>query len=83
LGVVIHASLTWPERRSLGLFPGTMFGLLAGIWVRADRTGSGGVMTGTCYGAIVGAALGVLLIPALLAWLLELPALLRRRGKRR
>lgn len=81
VGGVIHASLTVADRRSLGVFPGVMIGLLVGIWVRADRTGSVGVMAGVFYGAIAGAVLGVLLIPTLLAWLLELPRSLRRRGR--
>jgi hypothetical protein len=40
-------------------------------------------MTDASDGALVGAVLGVLLIPALLAWLNELPELLRRGRRRR
>lgn len=82
IGAVIQSSITRPERRSLGLFPGIAIGSLVGILVRADRTGSVGVPTGASYGAMVGAVLGALLIPALLAWLLELPEKLRRRKGR-
>jgi hypothetical protein len=82
IGSVIQWSLTMPERRSMGLFPGIAIGSLVGILVRADRTGSVGVPTGASYGTMVGAVLGVLLIPALMAWLLQLPEMLRRRKRR-
>jgi hypothetical protein len=83
LGAVIQASLTRPERRSFGLFPGVMAGALVGILVRAVRAGPADVMINASDGAIVGAVLGILVIPALLAWLNELPEFLRRRRRRR
>jgi hypothetical protein len=60
-----------------------MVGALTGILVRAVRTGPVDVMTDASDGALVGAVLGVLLIPALLAWLNELPAVPRRRRRRK
>ncbi len=78
---MLLSSLTSPERRSLGLFPGVAVGVLVGILVRAARTNSGDVMTGASYGMLIGVVLGAFLIPALLAWLLELPELLRRRRR--
>jgi hypothetical protein len=60
-----------------------MVGALTGILVRAFRTGPDDVMTDASDGALVGAVLGVLLIPALLAWLNELPDLLLGRRRRR
>jgi hypothetical protein len=80
---MLQSFLTGPERRTLGLFPGVALGSLVGILVRALRTGSDGVPTGASYGALIGTVVGVLLIPALLAWLDELPRTLRRRGRRR
>jgi hypothetical protein len=79
---MVQSLLTGPERRSLGLFPGVAIGSLVGILLRAVRTESDRVTTGASYGALIGAVLGVFLIPALLAWLLELPTLLRRRRRR-
>jgi hypothetical protein len=82
LGAMVQSLLTRPERRSLGLFPGVAIGSLVGILLRAVRTESDRVTTGASYGALIGAVLGVFLIPALLAWLLELPTLLRKRRRR-
>jgi hypothetical protein len=83
LGAVLQTSLTRPERRSFGRFPGVVLGALTGILMQAVRAGPADVMTDASDGAIVGAVLGVLLIPALLAWLTELPELIRRRRRRR
>ena len=82
LGAILQSLLTRPERRSLGLFPGVAVGSLVGILLRAVRTESDRVTTGASDGALIGAVLGVFLIPALLAWLIELPTLLRKRRKR-
>ncbi len=79
---MLQSLLTRPERRSLGLFTGVAVGSMVGILLRAVRTESDRATTGASYGALIGAVLGVILIPALLAWLLELPALLRKRRKR-
>ena len=83
VGAAIQWALTRRGRRPFGLFPGVMVGALTGILVRAVRTGPLDVMTDASDGALVGAVLGVLLIPALLAWLAGLPDLLRRRRRRR
>jgi hypothetical protein len=84
-GAIVGAALQWAltrrGRRPFGLFPGVMVGALTGILVRAVRTGPVDVMTDASDGAIVGAVVGILLIPALLAWLNELPAVLRRRRR--
>ncbi len=82
LGAMLQSFLTRPELRSLGLFPGLAIGSLVGILLRAVRTDSAGVTAGASYGALVGTVLGVFLIPALLAWLTELPSLLQRRRRR-
>jgi hypothetical protein len=82
LGAMLQSMLTRPERRSFGLFTGVAIGSLVGILLRAVRTESDRVTIGASYGALIGAVLGVFLIPALLAWLLELPTLLRKRRKR-
>jgi hypothetical protein len=82
LGAMLQSFLTRPELRSLGLFPGLAIGSLVGILLRAVRTDSAGATAGASYGALAGTLLGVFLIPALLAWLAELPALLRRRRRR-
>jgi hypothetical protein len=82
LGAMLQSLLTRPERRSFGLFTGVAIGSLVGILLRAVRTESDRVTIGASYGALIGAVLGVFLIPALLAWLLELPTLLRKRRKR-
>jgi hypothetical protein len=79
VGAALQSALTRRGRRPFGLFPGIMVGALTGILVRAIRTGPVDVMTDASDGALVGAVLGVLLIPALLAWLLELPELWRGR----
>lgn len=83
VGGLVQSSLTRPERRWFGLFPGVVAGATVGILIRAIRIGPDDVMTDASDGALVGAVLGVLLIPALLAWLDALPEVLRRRRRRR
>ena len=89
-GAIAGAAIQWAlrgrgprsfEPRTFGLVPGLMAGALVGILVKSVRTGPVYVMTDASDGAIVGAVLGVLLIPALLAWLQALPDLLRRRRR--
>jgi len=83
LGAAIQWALSGRGRRPFELWSGLMAGALVGILVRAVRTGPADVLTDASDGAIVGAVLGVLVIPALLAWLNELPEFLRRRRRRK
>ena len=80
-GAAIQWALPGRGPRTFGLVPGIMAGALVGILMQAVWTGPVYVMTDASDGAIVGAVLGVLLIPALLAWLDALPDLLRRRRR--
>jgi outer membrane lipoprotein SlyB len=83
VGAMIHSGLTRRERRPFGIWPGVAAGAAVGIFLCAVWTGPPGVLIDAIDGTLVGAVVGVLLIPALLAWISKLPELFRSRRRAR